>query len=144
MLAAPRRLTSTSGISWLAYSLALYTEAPASLRTAWKGLALAEDRHLGWLLRRLADLGGKPEDRPVSDQLWVSLTERCQTAGEFAHAMATAEERGRVAGLRFFEGLQSSDPETAGLFQRIAEEEIEHIALAQRYFPDANLLAATS
>ncbi|MDT4877999.1 hypothetical protein FQZ97_1135620 [compost metagenome] len=35
MLAAPRRLTSTSGISWLAYSLAEYTEAPASLTTTF-------------------------------------------------------------------------------------------------------------
>ena len=113
-----------------------FIEAPASLRNAWKGLALAEDRHLQWLLRRLAELGGRPEDRPVSDQLWVSLTERHSTAAAFAHAMATAEERGRIAGLRFHEGLAQDDPETARIFQRIAEEELEHIELAQRYFPD--------
>ena len=38
MLAAPRRLTSTSGISWLAYSEAEYTEAPASLTTTFSTL----------------------------------------------------------------------------------------------------------
>src|SRR5690606_35521572 len=41
LLAAPRRLTSTSGISWLANSLAEYTEDPASLTTTfcspWQG-----------------------------------------------------------------------------------------------------------
>ena len=35
VLAAPRSDTSTSGISWLANSLALYTEAPASLTTTF-------------------------------------------------------------------------------------------------------------
>ena len=47
ILAAPRKLTSTSGISRLAYSLALYTEAPASLTTIlsileppWAAMAL--------------------------------------------------------------------------------------------------------
>ena len=35
MLTAPRRLTSRSGNSWLATSLAEYTEAPASLTTSF-------------------------------------------------------------------------------------------------------------
>ena len=35
MLTAPRRLTSSSGSSWLANSLAEYTDAPASLTTTF-------------------------------------------------------------------------------------------------------------
>jgi uncharacterized ferritin-like protein (DUF455 family) len=134
--AAFAELQAREAFLWAANTL---TEAPLPLRTAWRGLAHAEDRHLQWLLRRLQELGGKPQDRPVSDQLWVSLTENAPSAEAFAYAMATAEDRGRIAGLRFFDGLRESDPETALIFQKIALEEEEHIALAERYFPDSLL-----
>lgn len=111
-------------------------EVPASLRTAWRGLALAEDRHLQWLLNRMEQLGIGVTDKEVADPLWVSLTS-CGGPREFARYMASAEERGRRAGERFFEQLQGSDPETARIFGRIAEEEVAHIQLAQDYFPEA-------
>lgn len=111
-----------------------FEDAPASLKTAWRGLALAEDKHLGWLLKRLAELGLEIGERAVSDQLWVSLRS-CQTAREFALYMASAEERGRRAGERFHQALVGKDPITAEIFRKIAEEEVEHILLAQKYFP---------
>ena len=109
------------------------TDAPAGLQTAWRELAAAEDRHLGWLMKRLAELGFAPADRAVSDQLWHSLT-RCATAEEFSLYMATAEDRGRRAGERFYEQLRERDPVSAEIFRKIAEEEIEHIRLAQTFF----------
>lgn len=114
-----------------------FEDAPSSLKTAWRGLALAEERHLGWLLKRMEELGIDVKERPVSDWLWVSLVS-CKTASEFAHFMASAEERGRQAGVRFRDALAKIDPISADIFGRIADEEVEHIRLAEQYFPGAD------
>lgn len=111
-----------------------FDDAPQSLKRAWRALAQAEDRHLNWLLTRLADLGSDVKDRRVSDFLWESLI-GCTSAREFAHFMANAEERGRQAGVRFHQALFATDPVTAEIFRKIAEEEVAHIALATQYFP---------
>jgi len=112
-----------------------YESAPDALRTAWRGLADAEERHLGWLLKRMAELAVDPRGRAVSTQLWYSLV-GCASARDFAHFMANAEDRGRKAGERFHQQLLKSDPVTAKIFGKIAEEEVEHIRLASRYFPE--------
>lgn len=111
-----------------------FTDAPDSLRDAWRALALEEKKHLGWLLKRLEEIGLEITERPVSDWLWVSLT-TCTSAREFAVFMASAEERGRKAGVRFFQQLLKTDPVSARIFGKIAEEEVEHIRLAEKYFP---------
>jgi uncharacterized ferritin-like protein (DUF455 family) len=112
-----------------------FEDAPPSLRNAWRGLALAEERHLSWLLKRMTELNISVNERKVSDQLWVSL-QSCKTAKEFALYMASAEERGRKAGERFYKEMKDRDAITAEIFRKIAEEEVEHIALAARYFPE--------
>ncbi len=117
-----------------------FAETDPELRGAWRMLARAEQKHLDWLLVRLGELGFDIRARRVSDQLWVSLTS-CKTAREFALYMASAEERGRKAGERFHASLQARDPVTAEIFRKIAEEEVEHIALARRFFPDEAPLA---
>lgn len=111
-----------------------FTDASPSLQRAWRALALAEQRHLDWLLNRLKELHQSAEDRPVSSRLWESFM-RCQTAEAFAVFMASAEERGRLAGERFYLQLKTYDPVSAEIFRKIAEEEIEHIRLAEKYFP---------
>jgi uncharacterized ferritin-like protein (DUF455 family) len=113
-----------------------FADAPQNLRGAWRNLAEAEDRHLNWLLKRMKELDFAIEDRQVSDHLWHSLV-ACKTAQEFAIYMANAEERGRKAGERFHQALVKSDPITSDIFGKIAAEEVEHIALAQRFFPEA-------
>lgn len=112
-----------------------YGEAPADLRDAWKRLAAAEDRHLNWLLTRMTELGIDVRARKVSSQLWHSLVS-CKSAKDFAIFMASAEERGRRAGERFHEALLAKDPITARIFGKIAEEEVSHIELARRFFPN--------
>lgn len=96
------------------------------LRSAWKRLADEEHKHMGWLLRRLEELGFGIRDREVSDRLWNSLTS-CSSVFEFAEFMAGAEERGRRAGESSFASLHQSDPVSAAIFRKIAEEEIAHI-----------------
>ena len=111
-----------------------FIEVPDSLKVAWRGLALAEDRHLAWLLKRMGELKVSITERSVSTQLWHSLMS-CTSAREFAHFMASAEERGRKAGERFCREMTTRDPGTAEIFGKIAEEEVAHIALAERHFP---------
>lgn len=108
-------------------------DAPQGLQIAWKDLAAAEDKHLRWLMGRLSELGFEPSDRGVSDQLWHSLT-GCKTAEEFSLFMATAEDRGRRAGERFYQQLKDRDSTSAEIFGKIAEEEVEHIRLAETFF----------
>jgi hypothetical protein len=72
--------------------------------------------------------------RKVSDFLWHSFM-GCADARQFATYMADAEERGRKAGERFHQTLVQTDPVTAEIFRKIAEEEVGHIALARRFFP---------
>ena len=111
-----------------------YTLISPKLKRAWVHLAQAEERHLHWLLSRMEALQLSISQRKVSQQLWLSLIS-CPTAEQFAHYMASAEERGRKANLHFFQTLQQRDPLTADIFKKIAQEEIAHIELAYRFFP---------
>jgi len=115
-----------------------FDDAPEAARRAWRRLAKAEDKHLGWLLRRMDELGEDPAARPVSDQLWRSLL-ACTTAAGFARHMAGAEDWGREAGERLGERLSAADPISGALFARIAEEEVGHIEQADRFFPAAQV-----
>lgn len=113
-----------------------WTGAPEGLRRGWRILAIAEQRHLDWLLARMAELGVAIPARRVSDQLWHSLVS-CRDARDFAFYMASAEDRGRRAGERFYENLRHADPVTAEIFRKIAEEEVSHIELPSLYYPQA-------
>jgi uncharacterized ferritin-like protein (DUF455 family) len=112
-----------------------FEDAPEPLRRAWRGLAEAEEKHRQWLLGRLAELGGAPDGRPVSADLWRSLV-AAESAEAFARLMAASEQRGQDAGERMAQRLANRDPVTADLLARIAEEEATHVALAARFFPD--------
>jgi uncharacterized ferritin-like protein (DUF455 family) len=149
---APRSITSVQGrgdrlraaafaefqareaFLWAAETFGTDADLPSGLADAWRELAAQEDKHMTWLLKRLEELGQPIDGRPVSDFLWRSFME-CETAERFSRFMASAEERGRIAGERFYETTVSLDPVTAEIFRQIAVEEIEHIRLAERYFP---------
>jgi uncharacterized ferritin-like protein (DUF455 family) len=115
-----------------------FETAPMELRNLWRALADEEEKHMGWLLARMKDLNISVTERQVSDQLWVSLV-ACNTDREFALYMASAEERGRRAGERFYQTLLNVDSVTAEIFGKIAHEEIAHIELAKRFYPDAKV-----
>lgn len=111
-----------------------FEEADPRLREAWRRLAESEQKHLDWLLGRMRELEIPIPGRKVSDHLWHSLMS-CTDARQFAVNMADAEERGRKAGERFHQTLLASDPVTAEIFRKIAEEEVGHIKLAKKFFP---------
>lgn len=130
--AAFAELQAREAFDWAA---ARYAAAPEGLRRAWEGLARAEDRHLQAILGRMDALGVRVEERAVSDALWRSLTGR-PDAASFALWMRRAEERGRTAEERFASLLSATDPATARMFAEIAAEETQHIAVADRWFPE--------
>jgi hypothetical protein len=84
---------------------------------------------------RMGALGVDPAARPVSARLWDGLA-ACRGAEEFEVLIAKAEERGRLAGERFRTAMRSVDPESAAVFGRIADEEVAHVALARRFYPE--------
>lgn len=104
------------------------------LRGAWKRLSREEGLHLQLLLGRMTELGVRPEERPVSDRLWRRLR-ASRTAPEFAARMREAEARGKAAEDSFRVSLAQKDPVTAAIFGRIADDEAEHLALAERLAP---------
>lgn len=114
---------------------ARFGDAPSWLRQAWLSLAAEEDKHLGWFLGRMKEMSAPIEERWVSEDLWISFLNTC-CAARFCHYMAEAEERGRVAGTRFRDALSKSDPVSAQIFGKVAQEEEGHIKIARRGFEE--------
>jgi len=127
-IAAFAELQAREAFRWAADTL---LDAAPELRLVWKRFAADEDRHFQLLLGRMAELGVRPDERPVSDRLWQSLR-ACRTTAGFMAYMKTAEERGRAAEESFAKSLAERDPVTAALFARIAADETEHVAFAAR------------
>lgn len=106
-------------------------DAPEELRAAWRLMAKEEEEHLQLLLGRMAELGVRVSARPVSDRLWRWLRTSHKTA-EFSARMREAEVRGQAAEESFRRSLADLDPVTAAIFGRIADDETEHLAFADR------------
>jgi uncharacterized ferritin-like protein (DUF455 family) len=133
--AAFAELQAVHAFSWGAEH---FETAPSDLREAWRGLVADEQRHFDWIMNRMRELDIPVTGRKVSDQLWHSLM-ACKTPEEFAIYIASAEERGRRAGIRFVEAFQEKDPITAEIFKKIVEEEISHVELVQKFYPASDL-----
>lgn len=123
-VAAFAELQAREAFLWAADTL---LDATPAQRASWRRIAADENRHLELLLGRMRELGVEPAARPVSDRLWRSLR-ACKTTAAFVPYMRTAEERGRAAEESFSRSLAQTDPVTAALFGRIADDEAEHIA----------------
>lgn len=106
-------------------------DASDELRAAWRRIGLEEELHLNLLLDRMKELGVAVDARPVSDRLWRRLIQS-KTASEFSVLMRDAEARGQAAEESFRKSLAQRDPVTAAIFGRIADDEAEHLALADR------------
>jgi uncharacterized ferritin-like protein (DUF455 family) len=123
--AAFAEIQAREAFRWAADTLLGASDAQ---RAAWRRIADDEHRHLEMLLGRMAELGVRPDGRPVSDRLWRSLR-GCKTVPEFVAYMRTAEERGRAAEESFQRKLVDRDPVTSAIFGKIAADETEHIAI---------------
>jgi len=110
-----------------------FPDAPATLRDKWTAQIADETRHYEMICRRMEELGFELAGQPVSTSLWESL-KVCTTGRDFCIRIASAEERGRQAGVRMVNYLGKSDPETAAIFQEIVDDEVAHVALAATFF----------
>jgi uncharacterized ferritin-like protein (DUF455 family) len=132
------RMRSAAFAEWqavqaFAWASDSFTDAPAGLLEGWRRQIPDEQRHYQMIIERMGELGAALDERPVSTGLWRAIS-RCTSAREFGVFIASAEERGRLAALRLVDNLLERDPVTAGIFRSIAEDEIAHVALAERYF----------
>jgi len=128
--AAFAELQAIAAFRWAAEH---FQDVPQSLRDQWTAQIADETRHYQMIFRRMKELGLELTDRPVSTSLWKSLQE-CATGEEFCIKIASAEERGRQAGVKLAAFLAKSDPATAAVFREIAADEVAHVALASTYF----------
>lgn len=121
---------ATRAFQWAAEH---FQDVPAELLQDWSRQAVDEERHCRIILERMTQLEIDVAERPVSLRLWTSI--RASNSGkEFCIFIASAEERGRQAGVRLCTQLAGSDPETEAVFQSIVADEIAHVALAKRYY----------
>lgn len=127
-IAAFAEIQAREAFRWAADTL---PDADPELRAAWRRIADDEHRHLEMLLGRMSELGVRVDERPVSDRLWRALR-ACKNTREFVAYMRVAEERGRAAEESFRRQLVHRDPVTSAIFGKIADDEVEHIALADR------------
>ncbi len=110
-----------------------FVDTSESLREEWANLVSVEVRHFEMIAKRMLELGFSLSDRPVSLRLWNSLN-CCKTGKEFCVRICSAEEWGRQSAIKLIEFLTKRDEKTANVFKLIAKEEIEHVAVADRYF----------
>ena len=128
--AAFAELQAIAAFGWAAEH---FQDVPETLRDQWSAQIADETRHFEMICRRMEELGLELTERRVSTSLWKSLQE-CTTGEEFCIRIASAEERGRRAGVKLAAYLEKSDPATAALFREIATDELAHVALASTYF----------
>ena len=116
-----------------AWAAERFDDAPGALRAAWAAQVDEERLHHRVIVERMAELGFALDGRPVSDRLWRSLR-ACSSGRDFCIKIASAEERGRQAGLALCRQLGGRDPRTAAIFTRIVDDEVAHVALARRFY----------
>ncbi|CAA6665821.1 unnamed protein product [Spirodela intermedia] len=86
-----------------------------------------ECRHFSWCSQRLAELGFRYGDMPAHDLLWSE----CERS---SHNVAS-EARGLDAGPRLVQKLMGfGDHRSARLVEKIAEEEVAHVAVGLYWF----------
>lgn len=128
--AAFAELQAIAAFKWAAGH---FQDVPSELRASWLAQVADESRHYQMIRRRMDELGVEVADRTVSLSLWVALQE-CATGQDFCIMIASAEEKGRRAGLKLAGHMKNSDPQTASLFLEIAADEVAHVALAETHF----------
>lgn len=103
--------------------------APAAWTDAWIRFAEVENKHAQMLLTRMEELGVHAGERTVSDR----LSQLCFAAKDpllFLFLISSAEERGMEAGNLLGKQMRDVDATSAAIFQQIAEEEVEHVDMA--------------
>jgi len=117
-----------------AQCLAEFPGAPWELRLELARQCWDEARHVAALARRLAEMGGKKGEFPISAFEWNvtcaldDLPGRLATQNRTFEAGAMDVVGGLASGLR-----AAGDPETAEVIEAILADEIQHVRFANRW-----------
>ena len=128
--AAFAELQAVRAFQWAATH---YEDASTELKNDWLAVVPEETSHYHSILTRMSELSISIDERPVSLRLWNSL-EKCKSAEEFCIYICSAEERGRLAGIRLCNAIKSTDSRTYNIFKSIVLEELSHISIATKHF----------
>lgn len=109
-----------------------FPEVDREIRKNWLEFAEMEELHAQLLLNRAHDLGVDLSARVVSDNLWRMFS-MANEADFFLYLISTAEARGMEIGLSMIEPMRQFDAESAAVFERIARDEADHVAFAERH-----------
>jgi len=117
-----------------ARALLAFPEAPAELRRDWLGVLREEQVHTRLHIGRLEALGGRFGERPVSGLFWRRVA-GARTPVEFICAMSLTFENANLdhAPAVAAAARHHGDETTARILDRIAADEIGHVALGRRW-----------
>jgi uncharacterized ferritin-like protein (DUF455 family) len=115
-------------IELFAWALLAYPAAPAAFRRGLVAILADEQRHLGLYLDRLAALGGRFGDHPVTGHFWHQI-DRLAGPLEFACAMGLTLEQANLdfAGDYAAAARACGDTATAEALDQVHADEIRHV-----------------
>ncbi len=109
-----------------------FTQADPLWRSTWLDLAKQEARHAQLLLDHAHKLEINLGERKVSDYL-IRMFRSAGSPEFFQYLMVRAEARGMDMGLSMVKAIMEVDPQSGAIFKRIAQEEEEHIRVAESF-----------
>lgn len=126
-------------VELFAWFLVAFPDIPAGLRRGLVRTLVDEQRHLGFYLDRIADLGGCFGDRPLTDYFWQQAPS-IRNAGSggvraFLCAMGLTFEQANLDYSAFYAGAfeAAGDAETARAIRQVHRDEIRHVRLAMTW-----------
>ena len=118
----------------MAWAFLAFPDAPADFRHGLLRVCADEIRHAGMYEQHLATLDAAYGSHPVRDWFWMRVP-ACPTAVHFVAVMGVGFEGANLDHtLRYAQSLRSvGDGPGAALQDKIREDEIAHVAFAQRW-----------
>lgn len=118
-----------------AWAVLAFPDAPSTFRRGLVAILADEQRHFALYADRLAALGGRFGDQPVTGHFWNKV-EHILTPLQFVCTMGLTFEN---ANLDHAQDLakaarEAGDLETAGVLEQVHDDEIRHVRFAWRHF----------
>lgn len=128
-------IQARDGFQW---GLDTFPNAKPELRRVWAELRDMEAEHAQILLNRAQELGISLSARKVAPTLY-RMFQTAASVETFLYLISTAEARGREVGLTMVEPMRSIDAESAAIFEKIAADEADHVAIADSFLAGLDL-----
>jgi len=118
-----------------AWAVLAFPRTPRAFRAGLLALCRSELDHLGLYAEHLGHLGRAAGDFPVRDWFWERVPS-CTTPAAFVALLGLGLEGANLEhGARFAAAFRAAgDERGAAILERVAEEEVAHVAFAARWF----------